>query len=131
MRLALKRKILTAESTIGQLDIDGAYECVTLEDPVRPEKIKGVTAIPAGTYNVDISYSNKFKRDMPRLENVPDFEGILIHWGNTAKDTEGCILVGESTAKNFIGSSRIAFDKVFAALNEASKRGEKISIKIS
>lgn len=88
MKLDLIREISTAESTIGELAIDGEFECVTLEDPVRDRKIPDVTAIPSGTYDPVIARSPRFKRLMPRLEDVPGHSGILIHWGNTAHDTD-------------------------------------------
>jgi hypothetical protein len=69
---------------------------------------------------VVIAFSRKFKRRMPRLQNVPNFQGILIHWGNTAADTEGCILVGLSKSKDFIGSSKVAFNALFKKLDAAS-----------
>jgi len=130
MKLKLERKIRTDQSTIGELTIDGKHECVTLEDVVRDKKIKGQTAIPAGTYNLVIAQSPRFKRLMPRLENVPNFEGILIHWGNAAKDTDGCILVGQTSSTNFIGSSKKTFKALFDKLQAASKAGEKISIEV-
>lgn len=130
MRLNLTRKIFTSESTIGTLSVDDDFECVTLEDRVRDKKIHGATAIPAGTYEVVIRHSPKFGRKMPRLKDVPGFEGILIHWGNTAADTEGCILVGQSEAKNFVGSSRAAFAALFAKIEAAVARGEPIEITV-
>lgn len=130
MKLTLTRKIFTAESTIGELAIDGKHECLSLEDPIRDAKIKGVTAVPAGTYAVVLGKSPKFGRIMPQLRDVPGFKGILIHWGNTAKDTEGCILVGQSEAKNFIGSSIATFTALFKKLEMAAAKGEKMSIEI-
>ena len=130
MNLLLLRKIFTAESTIGELLIEGAHECVTLEDVVRDHKIPDVTAIPSGTYAVTIGPSPKFNRIMPHVQNVPGYAGILIHWGNTAKDTAGCILVGRSEAKNFIGSSREAFEILFGKLEQASDNGHSISLTI-
>lgn len=101
MRLKLKRVAKKEEYTIGKLYIDGKYYCDTLEDTVRDltveKKIPGDTAIPAGRYNVVVTLSPRFGRELPRLLNVPYFDGILIHRGNTAKDTAGCILVGENS----------------------------------
>ena len=131
MKLSLVRKIFTAESTIGELAVDGTFECVTLEDPVRDRKVPDVTAIPGGAYDLVITQSPKFGRLMPRLENVKGFEGILIHWGNTAVDTRGCILVGRTSSKNFIGSSKVTFNALFANLQEASGRGERLAIAIT
>jgi len=111
MRLQLKRIAKRSEYTIGKLYVDGNYFCDTLEDPVRvlkdinkdgdfsdlgEGKIYGKTAIPPGKYDITVTYSPKFGRSLPRLKNVPGFEGILIHRGNSAKDTAGCILVGEN-----------------------------------
>lgn len=101
----LKRIYKGTEYTIGRLYIDGKYFCDTLEDPVRKVKIKGKTAIPAGTYEVIVNRSPRFKRLLPRLLNVPNFEGVLIHRGNTAEDTAGCILVGENKIKGKVINS--------------------------
>ena len=106
--------------------VDGVFQCYTLEDVVRPEKIHGQTAIPAGEYDVVITMSNRFKKLLPLLRNVPNFDGVRIHAGNTDADTEGCILVGESAGQYSISSSRTAFDKLFAKMQKA----ESISIKI-
>lgn len=129
MELKLTRKIFTNKSTIGQLTVDGRPECVTLEDVVRPSKIQDETAIDAGRYEVVITFSNKFKKFLPLLLNVPKFEGIRIHSGNAAKDTRGCILVGQTEGADFIGNSRVAFDSLFKKLQAASKK-EKIFIEI-
>lgn len=100
MELLLERKYLKAAYTIGCLWIEGTRFCDTLEDRVRDlkqePKVPGATAIPAGRYEVIVNRSPRFGRDLPRLLDVPGFEGILIHRGNTAKDTAGCILVGEN-----------------------------------
>ncbi len=109
MQLRLVRHTFTQQSTVGNLEVDGTFECFTLEDVVRPVKLAGVTAIPAGHYEVVVTYSERFKRPMPLLLKVPDFDGVRIHWGNTDKDTEGCILVGRSKSADFIGESRAAF----------------------
>ena len=102
MKLTIKRIAKKPTYTIGKLYIDGKYYCDTLEDPVRDltkeAKIAGNTAIPAGTYRVSVTYSPKFGRDLPLIENVPHFTGIRIHRGNTPADTAGCILVGENKA---------------------------------
>ena len=100
------------------MTIDGAFECYTLEDVVRPagEKVYGQTAIPAGRYRIQLTMSNRFKTVLPLLENVANFEGVRIHPGNTAADTDGCILVGQSKTSNSIGGSRAAFDRLFARL---------------
>jgi len=98
MKLKLTRIAKKPTYTIGKLYIDGKYFSDTLEDTVRPSgmKIPGQTAIPDGIYKVIMSMSNRFKRTLPEILNVPNFSGIRIHRGNTDKDTEGCILVGEN-----------------------------------
>lgn len=124
MNLTLKRIELGDNYTIGKLYVDNVFECYTLEDKVRLEKIKGETAIPTGTYKVIITKSNRFKKDLPLILNVMNFEGVRIHAGNTDKDTEGCILVGKTWSKgNFIGGSRLAFDSLFPKIQQGVKDG--------
>ncbi len=117
MNLQLIRNKSSAKSTIGRLLIDGAFECWTLEDVVRPAKIAHETAIPAGRYKVVITESARFKRRLPLLVGVPGFDGIRIHPGNSDVDTDGCILVGNAAAKDWISGSRLAFDALFAKLD--------------
>lgn len=119
MKITVKRLHKTDTSTIGELLIDGIFECYTLEDVERPVKIKSETAIPKGTYKVIINQSNRFKRLLPLLLNVPNFEGVRIHSGNTNHDTEGCILVGRTRGDNYVGQSRKAFDKLFKKMQGA------------
>ena len=119
MQITVKRLHKTDTSTIGELLIDGLFECYTLEDVERPVKIKNETAIPKGTYKVIINQSNRFKRLLPLLIDVPGFEGVRIHSGNSNHDTEGCILVGQTRNKNYIGQSRKAFDKLFKKMQVA------------
>lgn len=120
MELTLIRSVFTSQSTIGRLYVDGKYECYTLEDMVREgPKVKHKTAIPAGRYPVRMGYSPRFGKKMPRVEDVPNFSGILIHKGNTASDTSGCILVGRTAGENFIGESRLAFAALVEKLNAA------------
>ena len=130
MKLDLIRKEFTTISTIGDLLIDGKFYCYTLEDMYRDKKIKGVTAIPYGTYEVIINFSNRFKKPMPLLLNVPNFEGIRIHNGNTAEHTEGCILLGFTKSKDFIGNSKSAFNQFMLKLKEGLKTG-KVFLTIS
>lgn len=119
MVITVKRLYKTENSTIGEMLVDGVFECFTLEDKERPVKIKGETAIPKGTYRVIINESNRFKRLLPLLIDVPNFEGVRIHSGNSNHDTEGCILVGQTRNKNYIGQSRKAFDKLFKKMQAA------------
>jgi hypothetical protein len=120
MKLHLYRKEFTDQSTIGELWIERSFFCYTLEDAVRDIKIAGETAIPAGSYQVIMSYSPRFKTVLPLLCGVPDFEGVRIHAGNTAKHTEGCILVGHTKAENFIGQSKKAFSDLMQILKAAN-----------
>jgi hypothetical protein len=129
MDMLVTRQTLTDESTIGELTIDGVHQCFTLEDKVRPEKIFGETAIPAGRYEVVVNFSNHFQKLLPELVSVPNFEGVRIHSGNTAKDTEGCILVGTSKGTNVISDSRTAFNALFAKI-QAAAVNEKVFIEI-
>lgn len=122
MKLTLKRDPSSAKSTIGELLYNGIHQCWTLEDIERTEKVYGKTAIPKGTYEVVISYSNNFKRQLPLLLNVPNFSGVRIHSGNTAQDTEGCILVGNKKGTDRVSESRAAFNALFAKMkSEKSK----------
>ena len=128
MKLEVKRHFKGPQYTIGRLFVDGVYECDTLEDTVRQDgvKIAGQTAIPAGKYPVRITYSPRFKKMLPMLDNVPNFTGVRIHTGNTAADTEGCILVGYNRVKGRVCDSRAAFKRLFAKLETAGQ----IEIKI-
>lgn len=128
MKIQLIRNRSSDKSTIGRLLIENAFMCWTLEDVVRPSKIAGETAIPAGTYKVTITESNRFKRRLPLLVDVPGFAGIRIHPGNCAADTEGCILVGTSSSTDWVGGSRAAFDKLFDILEHANPDTMEITI---
>jgi len=130
MKLKLTRKYKSSDCVIGELFLDGAFECYTLEDVERPAKVAGITAIPKGNYEVVIDFSQRFKKEMPRLLKVPEFNGILIHSGNYSTDTEGCILVGKVKEDHSIGYSRDAFNQLFPKLQKASLT-EKISIEIT
>ena len=138
MRLTLDRQQRDEDVTIGSLVVMGAdpetalFHCYTLEDAVRPDgvKIYGETAIPAGRYTVDITYSPRFKVMMPLLINVAGFVGVRIHPGNTADDTEGCILVGMDRKLKSIGRSRVAYESLFDVLDSAKRRGEPIELEI-
>jgi hypothetical protein len=129
MNLTLIRKYPSTDCIIGELFIEGVFECYTLEDIERPVKIPGMTAIPKGTYEVVINFSNRFQKLLPLLQNVPDFEGVRIHTGNIAANTEGCILVGKSKDATQVLQSKVAFDSLFPKLQAASAK-EKIFIEI-
>nr|DAG92349.1 MAG TPA: hypothetical protein [Ackermannviridae sp.] len=134
MLLEVKRLYKKDTYTIGVLMVDGEKFSDTLEDKVRDlnseKKVYGETAIPAGKYKVVMSMSSKFKRVMPYLENVPQFTGIMIHPGNTPKDTLGCILVGENKKKGQLINSRKYSDELNKRINEAIERKEQVWIEI-
>lgn len=109
INLLVTREEFAEQYTIGSMAVDGEFMYYTLEDPVREHKIKGITAIPAGTYKGIVNMSNRFQKMMPVLLDVPGFEGVRIHTGNTAKDTEGCILIGLNKSVSMIYKSRPAF----------------------
>lgn len=133
MKLELFRKDKDNQTTIGKMLVDGAFECYTLEDKDRgltqsmtiaqiaAIKVYGATAIPTGTYEIVIKWSPKHKRMLPHLLNVPGYGEIEIHIGNFAKDTLGCILLGASEEKDFIGSSAVAFNAFYPKLEKALK----------
>lgn len=122
MELKLVRDKTSGNSTTGKLYVNGVFECYTLEDEVRDKKLPGITAIGTGKYKVIIDMSNRFKRLLPLLLNVPNFAGVRIHPGNTSEDTEGCILVGQSIQvinnQNFLNASRAAFNKLFNKMQD-------------
>jgi hypothetical protein len=127
MTLRLDRFDLQAFRTFGRLYVNDVFECYTLEDPVRPDgiKIPGRTAIPAGRYRLTLEHSPKFGPDTPTLHDVPGFEYIRIHAGNTELDTEGCILVGQviSPARTMLFQSRAALEPLRAKLKAAGGQG--------
>lgn len=128
MQLMLVRQPSDAACTLGRMYVNGAFECYTLEDVVRPVKIKNETAIPAGLYFVEVTMSAHFGKLLPLLKNVPNYEGVRIHSGNTAADTEGCILVGDGESKDAITQSRVAFGHLFEKIQKAIADGEQVTI---
>lgn len=154
MRIILTRKEKASEYTAGCLYVDGTYFCDTIEDcdrglhakltlaEVRRRKVPGRTAIPLGTYDVTLDvkspkYGNvQWYKDlcggyMPRLVDVMGFEGILIHPGNTAEDSEGCILVGRYEGHGCVSNSKRTFESLYKRFAMARDKGEKITIEIS
>lgn len=140
MKLTLKRIALRPTYTIGKLYIDDAYFCDTLEDTVRDtnksgkfdngeQKIKGKTAIPYGTYEIKWTYSPRFKKYTPQLMNIPSFEGIRVHAGNTSADTEGCLILGENKQVGKVLNSRATINKFYPIIKEACSNG-KVTIEI-
>lgn len=128
--------------TIGRMSLNGEYFCDTLEDTDRglnstmssdeilSKKRKGITAIPTGEYDVILTFSPRFKRVLPLLLSVKGYEGVRVHAGNTAEDTEGCLLVGENKEKGKVLNSRATLEKLMSVLLKCEKRKEKISITI-
>ena len=152
MELLLKRIALKDTYTIGKLYVNGTYFCDTIEDKVRDlnkdgdlndvgeGKIPSLTAIPYGKYEITLKVkSPKFSLKssyswcggyLPRLIGVPHFEGILIHAGNSADSSAGCIIVGENKIKGQVINSMATLKKLYPILKDASDRNEKIWIKI-
>lgn len=130
MQLRLIREPSTARTTVGRLFVDGRFECFTLEDVVRRVKVKGETAIPAGTYQVIVNMSARFRRRLPLLLGVPGYAGVRIHPGNTAADTEGCILPGKVLGADAVYQSRAAFEPLCARIEGALVRKQSVTIEI-
>ena len=132
----LYRDTFTEESTIGELSVDGAFFCFTLEDKDRRledggEKVYSKTCIPRGIYEVVVDFSTKRNMEVPWLKNVPQFTDVQIHIGNYISDTEGCILVGSIKSEDFVGNSKVTFGKLMALMDEAYVKGEPITIEIT
>jgi Steigviridae/Suoliviridae L,D-carboxypeptidase/transpeptidase len=131
MELMLQREPSADGCTIGKLLIDDAFECFTLEDIMRDgPKIADQTAIPPGRYQVVITTSNRFGRMLPLLVGVPGYEGVRIHPGNTAADTSGCILVGQSRANDSILSSKLAMEQLQRKIAGALARNQDVFITV-
>lgn len=152
MELKLIRKYKTKNYCIGHLYINGIYECDTLEDTdrgltedsplseIQSKKIYGETAIPTGTYKIDMNtVSPKFKDrswakfcggKLPRLIDVPGYSGVLIHVGNKPADTLGCILVGDNKIKGQVINSTSTFQELYSLMLKAKVAGEEITVTI-
>lgn len=152
MDILLKRRYKGTSYTIGSLFIDGKYECDTIEDTDRAisnemneseilsKKVYGKTAIPYGKYEITLdTVSPKFKGrswakfcngKLPRLLNVKGFDGILIHVGNTEKDSLGCIIVGENKIKGQVINSTVTFKNLYLKLYKTKLTGEKLYLTI-
>lgn len=138
MEIKLVRKKGTAGFTEGRLYVDGEFECFTIEDADRNLenggiKVQNKTAIPKGKYNLVVTMSNRFKKLLPLVENVPQFSGVRIHSGNSSKDTEGCIIVGSINDReddDWVGGSKIAFDRLFPKIQHSIANGEKVTLEI-
>ena len=133
MIITVRRIAMKDTYTIGKLYIDGVYFADTIEDKdrglddsmeestIKSRKVYGETAIPLGTYKVEITYSPKFKKNLPLLYNVKGFEGIRIHSGNTAKDSLGCIIVGKNKKVGMVLDSRSTMTKLMKILTNTKE----------
>lgn len=131
MNLVLTRYTKGPDASLGLLFVDGEFECYTLEDPTRVDKIKGITCIPLGRYRLDLRtaggmhtrYADSYKemhKGMIWLRNVPNFEWVYVHIGNTPGNTDGCILVGNKTEKKgTVGSSVDTYKDVYPKIADA------------
>ena len=139
MKIDVDRFISDEDTTISKVMVDGQFVCFGLEDEYREEKIVGETRIPAGTYRVTLRteggfhqrYTHRFKefhRGMLHIRDVPNFEFILIHCGNTDEDTSGCLLVGTQANTDFgnmsVISSKIAYKKFYPLVVDAAEKGD-------
>lgn len=134
MRLTLIRIANRPTYCIGKLYIDGVYFCDTIEDTdmglkdemsleeILSKKVKGETAIPSGIYQVTITYSPKYKKNMPLINNVKGYSGIRIHSGNTSKDTEGCLIVGKNKEVGKVLDSRVTYNALYKRLVQTKDR---------
>jgi hypothetical protein len=141
MQLIVKRYSDNGAATLGALFIDGKFTCFTIEDEKRGTKVKGETRIPEGEYEIKYrtvgthheSYKKKYGANhygMLELQNVPNFQFILIHIGNTEKDTDGCLLVGDiAYSSHTVGSSTVAYERIYKVIAGALNKKEKVTIK--
>lgn len=130
MKLTLKRLYKKEDYTIGKLYINDQYICDTLEDTdrgltqdmtleeIKKTKIYGETAIPYGTYNCEITYSPKFKRDLPLIKDVKGFDGIRMHNGSFPESSLGCILCGENKIKGGLINSKQTLERLMKILDK-------------
>ena len=131
MNINVKRFLFEEDTTLGMLLVDGKFECWTTEDIPRAVKIKNETAIPTGTYRIELTDKNRWGKVMPHILNVPQFEGIYVHAGNDKNSTSGCLLVADtlvSPSRNAV--SKVAFDRLMGKLNSAWNGKEDIFITI-
>lgn len=133
MEIFLQRRKSGNIATLGDLQVNGKFECHTLEDVVREIpgqhvslwKVHGKTAIPQGRYEVILTWSNRFNRVLPLLIEVPGFTGIRIHAGNTAANTDGCILTGQYYSEDSIQNSRAALEILMAKIKTAIEKDKQ------
>lgn len=139
MNIVVERLRSDPDVTIGSMTVDGEWQCWTLEDtvrevpgqPVAQWKVPGKTAIPAGGYRVELTMSARFKRLLPLLVDVPGYSGVRIHAGNTAADTEGCILVGQEQFTKSLARSQLALAALMSKIAEARRKGESVWLTVN
>jgi len=131
--IKVERFLHHPDCEIGRVYINGEYFCFSIEDAARTTKIKGETCIPLGTYPLSTRFSPKFSKaynhNMIWVQNVPDFEFILIHWGNTISDTEGCLIIGNKIGivnqKDAVLNSRATYLKFYDKVINQIREGEQ------
>ena len=132
MKIEIKRDIKGNTYTAGKMYVDGRHFADTLEpraiDWSKEEKTLGKTAIPEGTYKVEMRYSTKFKTQMPFVQNVPHFDGIMLHVGNSVRDSRGCILIGTRTYPSVLTHSREAVNRLILLMEE--HKGESVTLTV-
>lgn len=131
MLININRDEHLTKRTLGKLSIDGHFFCYSCEDTVRPVKVPGETAIPAGRYKVIITFSNRFQKPLPLILDVPFFSGVRIHSGNTEADTEGCVLVGMHRTDDGVSSSQMALGLLQPQIEEALSRRDTVWLGIA
>lgn len=132
MKLTLQRYLFTEDYTMGLLFIDGVYFCDTIEDKYRGQDLKKTkvmheTCIPYGVYDVKITYSPKYKKNMPQILDVPYFTGVRIYAGNKATDISGCVCVGVKSDNGEVAQSRKTYNALLKRLETSNNI--KIDIK--
>ncbi|MCM1312275.1 MAG: DUF5675 family protein [Bacteroides sp.] len=135
MELVVKRVAFRSTYTVGCLYVDHKFFCDTFEPRAInwavEKKIPGRTAVPEGIYSITLALSQKFLRLMPYLKGVPEFQGVMFHWGNYPRHTTGCILVGDNTDTGKLFNSKKTFLRLFPLIADAVRRGEKVSLRIT
>lgn len=144
MKLEVKRFSASKESTLGTLFINGVFQCFTIEDQYQPVKVKSETRIPEGTYKITLrtvggmteKYAKRFPtthKGMLWVNDVPGFEYILIHMGNTERDSAGCLLVVDAVTNNKLNEgggslSQSAYTRIYQKVVEALEKKEPVTI---
>ena len=146
MKLEVIRFSENRESTLGLLFINGVFVCYTLEDEKRIKKVMGETRIPEGEYKILLRteggfhqrylkrYGKQFHKGMLHVQDVPNFEFILIHTGNTDDHTAGCLLIGDTVNNNsvtdgFLGKSGDAYKRIYPEIRDTILQGEEVTIR--